>query len=470
MESESKSFFWGMTLHPEKRYAQTAAEPFHISKACIEPSSLKKAEGHGLTSVYLESESEEFLLCTLSAKNLNENLDLNFNKGEKICVRAEGGGIIHLSGYLMETGDDYDMDDFEEESSEEEEEEEVENDIRAKLNGVDKKKPSRLDQLLAEKKATEKTKKPEDVKAEILKAEEMKKKLELAKKAGAVADSDDSSDDSSDDDEDSNDDEAMVDLEAEEGEEEEDSDDDGEEEEEEDDSSDDSEEVPPAKAAPKGKKEDKPSNGTPAPKKKDKVETPAKKETLNTPAKPEKKKEVETPAKKDAENTPDSPEKKKKKKKKDGQSPVKEGQTPAKDGKTPAKDPEAKAVPKNVDGATPGKTPKRTLKGGLIVEDLKVGKGPEAKAGKMVSVYYVGRLKQNNKQFDACKEGEKPFKFAVGRGEVIKGWDIGVDGMKVGGKRRLICPPQLGYGSKGAAPAIPPNATLVFEVELKSVS
>ncbi len=71
------------------RYAQTAAEPFHISKACIEPSSLKKAEGQGLTSVYLESESEEFLLCTLSAKNLNENLDLNFNKGEKICVRAE---------------------------------------------------------------------------------------------------------------------------------------------------------------------------------------------------------------------------------------------------------------------------------------------------------------------------------------------------------------------------------------------
>lgn len=71
------------------RYAQTALEPFHISKACIEPSSLKKGDGKALTSVYLESENEEFLLCTLGSNNLNENLDLNFNKGEKICVRAE---------------------------------------------------------------------------------------------------------------------------------------------------------------------------------------------------------------------------------------------------------------------------------------------------------------------------------------------------------------------------------------------
>ena len=77
-----------------------------------------------------------------------------------------------------------------------------------------------------------------------------------------------------------------------------------------------------------------------------------------------------------------------------------------------------------------GKTPKRTLKGGLMVEDLKVGNGPEAKPGTMAAVYYAGRLKSNNKQFDACKEG-KPFKFRIGTGEVIKGWDIGVAGMKV---------------------------------------
>ena len=89
--------------------------------------------------------------------------------------------------------------------------------------------------------------------------------------------------------------------------------------------------------------------------------------------------------------------------------------------------------------ATPGapKTPgKRTLKGGLMVEDLKIGNGPEAKSGKMIGMYYSGKLKANNKQFDSNLSG-KPFKFRLGKGEVIKGWDIGVEGMKVGGKRRL---------------------------------
>jgi FKBP-type peptidyl-prolyl cis-trans isomerase len=81
--------------------------------------------------------------------------------------------------------------------------------------------------------------------------------------------------------------------------------------------------------------------------------------------------------------------------------------------------------------AITGKTPKKTLKGGLVIEDMKVGNGPDAKPGKMVGVYYVGKLKQNNKQFDACKEGAKPFKFRVGKGEVIKAWDLGLEGMKV---------------------------------------
>ena len=67
----------------------------------------------------------------------------------------------------------------------------------------------------------------------------------------------------------------------------------------------------------------------------------------------------------------------------------------------------------------------------MIIEDLKVGNGPEVKAGKMIGVYYEGKLKSNNKQFDACKEGSKPFKFRVGKGEVIKAWDLGTEGMKV---------------------------------------
>lgn len=105
----------------------------------------------------------------------------------------------------------------------------------------------------------------------------------------------------------------------------------------------------------------------------------------------------------------------------------------------------------------------------MIVKDLKEGKGPEAKKGKTVHVYYSGRLKQNGKQFDACQSG-KPFKFRLGQGEVIKGWDVGVENMKVGGKRQLIVPPNLGYGNKRMGNDIPANSTLIFDVELKAVS
>ncbi|GAB0091896.1 FK506-binding protein [Sergentomyia squamirostris] len=115
------------------------------------------------------------------------------------------------------------------------------------------------------------------------------------------------------------------------------------------------------------------------------------------------------------------------------------------------------------------KSGKKTVRqGGVIVEDLKVGDGPEAEASKKVSVYYEGRLKSNNKVFDSCKSGSG-FKFIIGRGEVIRGWDVGVAGMKIGGKRRITCPPQMAYGAKGSPPVIPPNSTLVFEVELRHV-
>ncbi|XP_049290691.1 46 kDa FK506-binding nuclear protein [Anopheles funestus] len=110
----------------------------------------------------------------------------------------------------------------------------------------------------------------------------------------------------------------------------------------------------------------------------------------------------------------------------------------------------------------------RTLADGLMVEDIKVGTGPEAKPGKKIAVYYEGRLKANNKVFDSTSKGPG-LKFSLGRGEVIKGWDLGVAGMKVGGKRRLVIPHKLAYGAKGSPPVIPPCSTLVFEVELKKV-
>ena len=109
-----------------------------------------------------------------------------------------------------------------------------------------------------------------------------------------------------------------------------------------------------------------------------------------------------------------------------------------------------------------------TTPSGLIMEELVVGSGAEAKSGQSVSVHYTGWL-TSGKKFDSSKDRGDPFVFPLGKGHVIKGWDEGVQGMKVGGKRKLTIPSALGYGARGAAGVIPPNATLVFEVELLSV-
>src|SRR4051812_42682655 len=106
--------------------------------------------------------------------------------------------------------------------------------------------------------------------------------------------------------------------------------------------------------------------------------------------------------------------------------------------------------------------------GKLQIEDVVVGNGVEAVKGKTVSVHYTGWL-TDGKKFDSSKDRGQPFTFPLGGGRVIKGWDEGVAGMKVGGVRRLTIPPQLGYGASGAGGVIPPNATLVFEVELLDV-
>lgn len=105
---------------------------------------------------------------------------------------------------------------------------------------------------------------------------------------------------------------------------------------------------------------------------------------------------------------------------------------------------------------------------GLVYQDLVVGKGAMPAPGKSVKVHYTGWLKDGTK-FDSSVDRGEPFSFVIGKGEVIKGWDEGVKSMRVGGKRRLIIPPQLAYGKKGAGGVVPPNATLVFEVELIDV-
>jgi peptidylprolyl isomerase len=138
------------------------------------------------------------------------------------------------------------------------------------------------------------------------------------------------------------------------------------------------------------------------------------------------------------------------------QSLVKSGEAPA--ATTPTSGPlatEPKVTPPS--GPAPAKLEKK---------DLIVGTGKEAKAGETVSVNYVGVLYKGGKEFDASWKRKEPFQFKLGQGQVIKGWDEGVPGMKVGGRRELVIPSELAYGKTGSPPTIPPNAPLVFVIDL----
>jgi FKBP-type peptidyl-prolyl cis-trans isomerase len=128
--------------------------------------------------------------------------------------------------------------------------------------------------------------------------------------------------------------------------------------------------------------------------------------------------------------------------------------------------PTATATAKPAETQKPAEAPPSNEK--LEMKDLVVGKGTEAKAGDNVKVHYVGTL-PDGKEFDSSKKHNQPFEFELGAGRVIKGWDQGVAGMKIGGKRKLTVPPSLGYGARGFPPVIPPNSTLIFEVELLEV-
>jgi FKBP-type peptidyl-prolyl cis-trans isomerase FkpA len=112
--------------------------------------------------------------------------------------------------------------------------------------------------------------------------------------------------------------------------------------------------------------------------------------------------------------------------------------------------------------------PPTTTGSGLIIDDVTVGEGEIASAGQRVTVHYTGWL-TNGSKFDSSRDRNDPFVFSLGKRQVIAGWDEGVQGMRVGGVRKLTIPPALGYGARGAGGVIPPNATLVFEVELVGV-
>ncbi|XP_034924427.1 peptidyl-prolyl cis-trans isomerase FKBP53 [Populus alba] len=164
----------------------------------------------------------------------------------------------------------------------------------------------------------------------------------------------------------------------------------------------------------------------------------------------------------------DSSDKKKKKKKK---KKTQDSGTTTKEQAVSAVGGEAKSLLDSDDKQSTTKSSQaRTFSNGLVIEELSMGKpdGKRASPGSQVSVHYIGKLKKNDKIFDS-NVGRAPFKFRLGVGQVIKGWDVGVNGMRVGDKRRLTIPPSMGYGERGAGGKIPPHSWLVFDVELVNV-
>jgi peptidylprolyl isomerase len=148
-----------------------------------------------------------------------------------------------------------------------------------------------------------------------------------------------------------------------------------------------------------------------------------------------------------------------------------EATEPSSKGSTKSSETSTTASAKTPTSGPLSKEPKVTVPPGpaptkLVTKDLVVGSGAEAKAGQTVSVNYVGVLYKGGKEFDASWKRKEPFSFALGKGQVIPGWDQGVAGMKVGGRRELIIPAALAYGAKGSPPTIPANAPLVFVVDL----
>jgi FK506-binding nuclear protein len=430
----SSGTFWGLIVKPNKRYDTVVKESFRVCKACIEPASAADK----VTSLMAEYDGEEYIIANLDKKNLNEQLDLAFSIGEKMAFKVEGPGTVHLTGNILEDESDYMDGDLmgEEEQSEEE-------DMEAAItNALKRKKRDSHPQY---------------------------KKLKMA-----LANGEDVEDDDSDDDSDSEMDTTAGDLDSTTNfaeEEDSDDDDDSDEGEDDDDDSDEEEEevAPPAKKSPL--KELKPANGQvkvngsgdKTPKSKQPETPKSKKPEIKTP-----KPEAKTPTPKADVKTP---KKELKTPKPDIKTPKPDNKTPKPDMKTPKEGAKTPKTPKNEGKIKAMDTPKssrKTSKGGIQIEDIKEGTGPEAKPGTNVGMYYAGRLATNNKQFDACSSG-KPFKFRLGKGEVIKGWEVGVNGLKVGGKRRLTIPPNMGYGAAGAPPDIPPNSTLVFDVECKYV-
>ncbi|KAI8487357.1 hypothetical protein Bbelb_348260 [Branchiostoma belcheri] len=498
--------FWGLTLEVGKQYTQIVEEGFHITKATLDPLTIKSKEGDGVYILRVRHNKQDYVLCTLdpSLRQYSQPLDLRFCEGEEVSFFMEGSdkGTLHLTGYLAELQSmppeevmlDSDMD--EEMSSDEEEEEEEESSEDDEVpNGLSLHALTAGDELEDE---SEDEWAPNSGKSKKRKRVGVPEKGKKKRKKSASSSS--TSTPSTGDEEGEEEEELSDELDDEEDSEEfdfedEDEDDEDESEEEEEDSEEEEESSETTHSEPstpgdtpevtfkrsqqqvKSNKKGQPQGQKTAAKQK--KDTPAgesltgKKKKAQQQGKtaekgaPQTKKETpqtkavngESPSKNTPTEQTQTASQKKKNKRKSG----KEFQDGAKP--QPANEQAAGPNSNKKKAGTPGK---QVLPGGLVVLDRELGTGKIAKAGRRVGLYYKGTLAQNNKHFDSHLNG-KPFTFTLGHGEVIKGWDMGVQGMKIGGKRRLEIPPAMAYGSQRVGP-IPANSKLIFEVELKSVS
>lgn len=412
-------------MEPNKRYTQTVEKPFHVSHAALDTST----GDNDICQVMIVADKKNFLICTLQkGKIVQCPLNHYFKSGEVISFLTNGKCNVHLTGYL-----DPDIESESEFGSEDEE--------APTLVPIESKreKKRKLDtsggEVAASKKLKKEASKVLNGQSDSDSDSDEQSVVELAKLLGEDVDSDENDESFNpstlNDTAESEDDEEYDSDELRRREEEGSSSGEEEEAEEEEDESEKEELVQPKKLSRAEKRK-------------------LKKQQKKQAQQPEK----ATPQQQQTQQN--GVEKKKAKKEQQQQ------QQKGKEQKAKEQNGQQETKP------SPVQREKKTLSGGVFVEDLKVGTGPAAKAGKVVQVYYEGRLKQNNKMFDNCNKGPG-FKFRLGSKEVISGWDVGVAGMKVGGKRKIVCPPTMAYGQSGSPPVIPPNSTLVFEVELKNV-
>ncbi|XP_033120571.1 46 kDa FK506-binding nuclear protein-like isoform X14 [Anneissia japonica] len=445
--------FWGLSIEGGKHYSQIVNETFNVTMAALETREFSGVDSKptGLAQVMVRHDRTEFLLCSLQHGHLHQQpLNLCFSEGEEVTFFMEGKGMVHLSGYLrpsfsMDDGD-LDYPSMSESDSEE------------SLGNTSDDDGSMTLQELAEAKELLDSDEEDEEEADWMPPGKRKKKTKIskagktiegpkrkkAKKTLQVAEEDYDEDEDEDyeyegsdeDDEEESETDDIIAFEAEEASE--------------DEELEDEEEKVQEKKAKQNKKMKK-SGKAGSSNEKVKEKGSEMKHKKNKSTNGDNKENIEREAL--TEKNKLTPKQKVK------QSPKSEKKTPKNQINSEESQPKKSAKKQKA-------TPKK-LQGGTTILDLKEGEGSVAKQGKKVIVYYRGVLASNQKQFDACMSGSG-FLFRLGRGEVIKGWDVGVEGMKVGGKRKITVPPNHGYGSKRVG-CIPANSTLIFEVELKSI-